>query len=50
MIQSDSEGEGLLVEATTDTKHVSSLGGRVTAICEPGAGTLLSGLSVVISH
>jgi hypothetical protein len=50
MIQSDSEGEDVVVEATKDTKHVSSLGGSVTAIFEPGAGMALSGLSVVSSH
>jgi Adenosine deaminase len=50
MIQSDSEGESLALEATNETRHVSWPGGTVAAIPEPGAGMGLSGLSVMISH
>ena len=50
MIQSDSDGERLVVEATKDTRHVCSPAGTVAATYEPGAGLATSGVSLVICH
>src|SRR5271166_6829591 len=50
MIQSDSEGEGLVVPATKETRQICWLGGAVEAINAPGAGLAASGASVAISH
>jgi hypothetical protein len=50
MIQSESEGEDVALEATKDTRQLSWPGGTVAAMRDPGDGVALSGLSVVVSH
>jgi hypothetical protein len=50
MIQSESEGEDVALEATKDTRQVSWPGGTVEAMRDPGDGVTRSGLSAVVSH